>query len=195
MLERSLIFFKYIKHKLFKRRPSLVIEFDRSKNPKVLLFLDKGDSIVQKIYFKNYAVEKQACTSSYSGNFALQMMSNVDVRRLSKLFSVVLSDLIYPSYFQFRIMGYHYTYKAFPRKNIMRLNLGYKFRFFMTLPSSVRVVIRKRFFSLVGSNKIALISLCKFIRHLRNLLPYKLKGFVFDDERPVLKQGKKVKYR
>jgi len=81
------------------------------------------------------------------------------------------------------------------KKNYLRLNLGFRYKIFIILPSSIVIYGERRRFCLFGMNYIELWLVCKYIRFLRNLLPYKAKGLIYATETIKLKQGKKVKYR
>lgn len=106
-----------------------------------------------------------------------------------------ISGIIFGWIVQFNIIGYHYTLRFSAKKRYLRINLGFRYKIFLILPSSIVIYGEKRKFALVGSNFIELHALAMYIRSLRNLLPYKLKGFCFLDEHVKLKQGKKLKYR
>ena len=96
---------------------------------------------------------------------------------------------------KYSIIGYQYTIKFSKKRRYLKINLGFRYRIFIILPCSISVFGERRKLALLGTNYIELIKVSRYIRYLRNLLPYKLKGLIFVDENVKLKQGKKVKYR
>lgn len=112
-----------------------------------------------------------------------------------KFLFYIISGIVFGWIIQFNIVGYHYTLRFSMKKKYLKINLGFRYKIFLVLPSSIMIFGEKRKFALVGSNFIELHELANYIRCLRNLLPYKLKGFCFLDEQIKLKQGKKLKYR
>lgn len=101
-------------------------------------------------------------------------------------------------FIRFSVIGYNFTFKSNLRRGLLKLNLGYsRHRFVVNLPSTLRVIIRgRRRLVLFALSFIDLYTLAVYIRNLRNILPYKLRGLVLENGRfNILKPGKKVKYR
>jgi len=117
------------------------------------------------------------------------------VNLFKKFLFYIVSGIVFGWIIQFNIIGYHYTLRFSVRKKYLKINLGFRYKIFLVLPPSITILGEKRKFALVGLNFIELYELANYIRSLRNLLPYKLKGFCFLDEQVKLKQGKKLKYR
>jgi len=94
-------------------------------------------------------------------------------------------------------VGYNYTVKSRLRKRLFRLNLGYsRHKILLYLPISIKVISRKRKFWVFSTDINILYSLAVYIRDLRNLLPYKLKGLISNSNwKKFLKPGKVTKYR
>jgi len=78
-------------------------------------------------------------------------------------------------------------------KKFLKLRLGFRYKILVIIPISVHIFVEKRRFSVTGSQLIELIELCKYIRNLRNLFPYKRKGIAFVTEMFRLKRGKRAK--
>jgi len=117
------------------------------------------------------------------------------INLFKKFLFYIISGIVFGWTIQFNIVGYHYTLRFSVKKKYLKINLGFRYKIFLVLPSSITIFGEKRRFALVGSNFIELHELANYIRSLRNLLPYKLKGFCFLNEQVKLKQGKKLKYR
>lgn len=119
-----------------------------------------------------------------------------------KNFRNLLFDLIFGWFVRFRTIGYHYTARLYYRRNLKKtgqafvlFRLGFFYKVLIKLPASVKLYWRKRFFTLKGNNFHELFLLSNYIRFVRNLFPYKSKGFTFDNENFPLKTGKKSKFR
>jgi ribosomal protein L6P/L9E len=94
---------------------------------------------------------------------------------------------------RFMIVGYHYTIKLSKSKKLLKLRLGFRYKILIVLPVSIFIFVEKRRFLLVGLSLIDLVEICKYIRNLRNLFPYKRKGIAFVSEVFKLKRGKRAK--
>jgi len=97
----------------------------------------------------------------------------------------------------YEIIGYNYTIKNRLRKKLFRLNLGYsKHKIILNLPFGLKVIAKKRRFWVFSTDIVLLYNLARYIRDLRNLFPYKLKGLVSNSNWKIfLKPGKVTKYR
>jgi len=96
---------------------------------------------------------------------------------------------------RFSVIGYNYRIKAFKKKRYFILKIGYFYKIVLKVPKLIKVLSRKRSFMLIGTNKIIFDSFTDYIRNLRNLYPYKKKGFTYRNEYFKLKKGKKTRFR
>lgn len=110
----------------------------------------------------------------------------------------------------FAIEGYHF--RAFLtkikslRKFVIIFHLGFFYNVMLIFPKHVKIYWKKRSFNLRSAFLLELIMITTYIRMIRNLFPYKVKGFVYDNlifskasdyERELfyIKPGKKSKLR
>lgn len=107
----------------------------------------------------------------------------------------MLTGFLFNWIVRFSIVGYHYTLKFSRLKRLVRLKLGFRYRIVLVLPTGIDLIYNKRRFCIVGDNIYKIFEICKYIRNLRNLFPYKSKGFVYVLENLKLKAGKKSKLR
>ena len=92
----------------------------------------------------------------------------------------------------FFIEGYHFRiFYARVRKlgwrSLFFCRMGYFYNLLLVLPLHVRVFWRKRSFFLRGAFLSSFIALCFYLRMLRNLFPYKIKGVIYDNDRMARK--------
>lgn len=82
------------------------------------------------------------------------------------------------------------------RSSFLLLRIGYCYRFCVKLPKTVWIRRRsRRALTLMGVNSKVFFFVITYLRNLHNLFPYKRKGLAFKDEKMVMKQGKKTRYR
>jgi len=110
----------------------------------------------------------------------------------------------------FGIDGYHF--RAFLtkikklKKFAILFHLGFFYNVMLLFPKNIKIYWKKRSFKLRGSCLFELVLISSYIRMIRNLFPYKIKGFVYDNlltkkpgdyERELfyIKPGKKSKLR
>jgi ribosomal protein L6P/L9E len=96
---------------------------------------------------------------------------------------------------RFMVVGYNYRIKPFKKRRYLMLKIGYFYRIIMKIPDSLKICPKKRFSVIIGTNRIIFDSSVDYIRNLRNLYPYKKKGFVYRNEYVRIKKGKKTRFR
>ena len=106
-----------------------------------------------------------------------------------------VSEPLLPCATLFSTKGYNYRLTYLRSRRLLLLRLGYSYYILIRLPDSLHLSLRKRNFALFGFNKVVFDRTVHYIRNLRTLYPYKLKGFSFFAENLPLKEGKKSKFR
>lgn len=133
----------------------------------------------------------------------------VSLNFLKKLFLLFLNGIRYAWMTIFSIEGYHY--RAFLtkikklKKSVIIFRLGFFYNLMILFSRNIRIYWKKRLFRLRGSNLLELFALSSYIRMVRNLFPYKIKGIIYDNlalnkpefekEKFGVKPGKKAKVR
>jgi hypothetical protein len=97
----------------------------------------------------------------------------------------------------FDVLGYNHSLRARLKRRVIRMRPGYSLhKIFILLPHEVRIFKRKRRFALQSGDPHLLDLVANFVIDMRNLYPYKLRGFVMKRFKQFpLKVGKTVKYR
>ena len=114
---------------------------------------------------------------------------------LRTLFKKCLFGLNAGYFLRFAVVGYNYKLKAFKRRNLVMLKIGYFYKIIIKVPKLIKVRSKKRLFWVKGTNEIVFRYFVTFLRNLRNLYPYKKKGYALRNEKFKLKKGKKTRYR
>lgn len=128
---------------------------------------------------------------------------------LKKMFLLFLDGIRYAWMTIFSIEGYHY--RAFLtkikrlKKSVIIFRLGFFYNLMILFSRNIKIYWRKRLFRLRGSNLLELFAISSYIRLVRNLFPYKIKGIIYDNyvlnkadfekEKFGVKPGKKAKVR
>jgi len=133
-------------------------------------------------------------------NFEQIYRNTVVIRRhMLRVFTSWISDVIssgiYRWFVRFNVVGYHYTMRTLKRRRWLYLRMGYRYRFVIVMPKSLCILAKRRFFCLVGEKFKWLVEISNYIRNLRNLFPYKIKGIVYSLEKLFLKPGKRARLR
>jgi hypothetical protein len=158
-------------------------------------YTDKGMGLFSNLEMKQFSfilLNRYNFYEICGGIYALKYL--VFKRVVHFLFNSVV-DLVFSWFVKFSIIGYHYTIRVFKNRQLVKLRMGFKYRIFLVLPRSIQLVVKKRFFTVIGCRLRKLVQFCKYMRNLRNLFPYKSKGLVFISEKLRLKPGKKSKLR
>lgn len=137
------------------------------------------------------------------------ILDSVSLNFLKKLFLLFLNGIRYAWMTIFSIEGYHY--RAFLtkikklKKSVIIFRLGFFYNLMILFSRNIRIYWKKRLFRLRGSNLLELFALSSYIRMVRNLFPYKIKGIIYDNlalnkpefekEKFGVKPGKKAKVR
>jgi len=109
----------------------------------------------------------------------------------------------------FFMEGYHfkavYAYISKLRRSVLFCRMGFFYNLLLCFPRHIKFSWRKRSFFIRGSNFTEFLGVCFYLRMVRNLFPYKIKGFIYDNyfvnktiyEKDIfpLKKGKKDKQR
>jgi hypothetical protein len=109
----------------------------------------------------------------------------------------------------FAIEGYHFRtflhYVKSLKQYAVLFKLGFFYNLLIVFPKSFKIFWKKRLFKLRSSDLLELYNISFYIRMLRNLFPYKVKGIIYDNfnrskpdyEKQLyrFKQGKKAKLR
>lgn len=137
------------------------------------------------------------------------VIRNLLFKKFFSFFKVAISGIQFAWMTIFAIEGYHFRTFLHYVKSLKRFAILFKLGFFYNLllvfPKSFKIFWKKRLFKLRSSDLFALYNVSFYIRMLRNLFPYKVKGIIYDNfnySRPdyekqlyVFKQGKKAKLR
>lgn len=119
-------------------------------------------------------------------------------RAFSKLintFGVLLFGICCGYFNRFKIEGYNYRVKSSFSNAYILLFVGHRYSILLKFPTSIKIFPRKRAFTVFGTNFIEVNYVLDYIRHLRDLFPYKKRGFVLTKENISLKRGKKEKFK
>lgn len=120
------------------------------------------------------------------------------LKPLITLFKFIIYSTIFGWYVKFNLIGYNFTIKSFLRRGFLRLNLGYsRHKFILKSSKFVKFLTKKkRKISIFSNDFNQLFTIVRYIVQLRNVFPYKIRGFILFSSVPiVMKQGKKTKYR
>lgn len=98
-------------------------------------------------------------------------------------------------FMHFILFGYNYRLKSSFFGSFLLLYLGFFYSLLFKFPSSVKIFRRKRAFLIFSTNLLDFNFTVSYLRHLRDLYPYKSRGLIFNRETFKFKQGKKVKFR
>jgi len=144
--------------------------------------------------------------SLFDLGFVLNRTSLIFLKKMLLLF---LNGIRYAWMTIFSIEGYHY--RAFLtkikklKKSVIIFRLGFFYNLMILFSRNIKIYWKKRLFRLRGSNLLELLALSSYIRMVRNLFPYKIKGIIYDNlalnkpefekERFGVKPGKKAKVR
>lgn len=79
------------------------------------------------------------------------------------------------------------------RRAALLVRAGFFYNLLVVLPMTLRLFWHKSYVRLFTVNAGDLAAIAEYIRFTRNLFPYKLAGFIFEEERFILKPGKKGK--
>lgn len=96
---------------------------------------------------------------------------------------------------RFVTIGYNYRIKSSFAHSYLFIFLGHRYSLALKFPDSVRIFRKKRSFTIFGTNFIEFNFIVDYVRHLRDLFPYKNRGFLIRKEVVSLKRGKKVKFK
>jgi len=119
----------------------------------------------------------------FVGNFGL-VLNDVFFFEFLKKFRVLIKGIRYAWLVNSAIEGYHF--RAFltklrkMRKFVVLFHLGFLYNVLVFFPRTIKLYWKKRTFKIRGALLSELIMIAHYIRIIRNLFPYKIKGFVYD---------------
>lgn len=195
--------FKSMSLSLKKLTNSSKTLYNNSKNLFCLQFFGRFGS-----FFIFFFVRNIVFCSTFLINLGLLLEFNF-IKNIEKKICLFLVGIQFAWMTVFSIEGYHFRIFRKRLKKlkrvVLKLRLGFLYRVVIVLPKSLRIFWKKRFFRLRGSDLVMLYMVSMYIRMVRNLFPYKVKGIVYDNyglskgdfERQVffIKPGKKAKLR
>lgn len=114
---------------------------------------------------------------------------------LNNSFNIISFGITSGWFLYFVLAGYNYKLKSSFFNCFLLIYLGFFYSFLFKFPQSIKIFKRKRGFILFSSNLLDFNFTVHYLRHLRDLYPYKKRGLVLNNEVFKLKQGKKVKFR
>lgn len=84
-------------------------------------------------------------------------------------------------------------YRAYLFKNYFVLKLGYSHLIYVNVPKTIQIIcIRPTKVYIIGANKEEINLFAKLIKAYKKPEPYKGKGFLYENEKIELKEGKKL---
>lgn len=110
-------------------------------------------------------------------------------------FDLIICGICCGFFSRFNTIGYNYRIKSSFKFSYLYVFVGHFYSILLKFPRTVKIFRRKRFFTVFGTNFLDFKFIISYIRHLRDLYPYKTRGFVFRDESVSLKRGKKLKVK
>ena len=83
-------------------------------------------------------------------------------------------------------------YKACVEGNFLRVCVGFSHYVYFRIPSTINVVVNDNVeISISGSNREDVVQFAKSVRAVKKPEPYKGKGIFYNDEKILMKEGKK----
>lgn len=157
----------------------------------------RGHFGFEYIYVRSELLTVQCCNYKEIGiPFKQVLFVRQPVLRLFiRAFDAVFYGLNCGYFLRLGIIGYNYRLRTSHSQSYMFFFLGHFFSILIRLPSTVRVFRRKRNFIIFGINLLDFNYTVDYVRHLRDLYPYKTRGFSLLREVVPLKRGKKVKFK
>jgi len=123
-------------------------------------------------------------------------IKNFYLKKIRNLFCFYIFNVCFCWCANFEIIGYNYEIKKRLKKNLLKLDLGFsKHKILLYFPYYVFVLGRKRSFDLFCLSLNLFYTVFYFIRCIRDLFPYKLRGIISGfTKRYKLKSGKRSRY-
>jgi len=100
-------------------------------------------------------------------------------------FKILIKGIRFAWIINFAIEGYHF--RAFltklkkMKKFAVLFHLGFFYNVLLFFPRTIKLFWKKRTFRIRGAILSELIMIAYYIRMIRNLFPYKIKGFIYDN--------------
>lgn len=130
------------------------------------------------IVLQNFVIEK-----FFVGNLGFVLGERFFYEFLKK-FRILIKGIRYAWLVNSAIEGYHF--RAFltklrkMKKFVVLFHLGFFYNVLVFFPRTIKLYWKKRTFKIRGALLSELIMISHYIRIIRNLFPYKIKGFVYD---------------
>jgi hypothetical protein len=98
---------------------------------------------------------------------------------------------------ELNVRGNTYLWRRWSVRKLRRVALlvraGFFYNLLVMIPKTLRLFWHKSYIRLFAVNLGDMAAVAEYIRFVRNLFPYKLAGFTFEEERFIVKPGKKGK--
>ena len=118
----------------------------------------------------------------------------VCVNYLSQLISLIELGLFstqFRWFCYFTVVGYNYNFRSNRRLGLLSIHVGLFYRIVIIVPKGIKIKVGKRKLFVVGQNLPLIKLFGRFVRNLRNLLPYSTRGIVYRNEKTKFKAVKK----
>lgn len=100
-------------------------------------------------------------------------------------FKLLILGIRFAWIINFAIEGYHFRAFLTKLKKMRRFavlfHLGFFYNVLLFFPGTIKLFWKKRTFRIRGAILSELIMIAYYIRMIRNLFPYKIKGFIYDN--------------
>ena len=123
------------------------------------------------------------------------LVRNTCLNFINTSFKMLVLGVVSGWFLHFVLTGYNYRLKSSFFNSFLLVYLGFFYSCLFKLPNSIKVFRRKRAFIIFSNNLLDFNFTVRYLRHLRDLFPYKIRGLTLKKEVVRLKKGKKVKFR
>ena len=165
------------------------------KLPKNTLIQIKGNKVTIKGPVLKKHIEKSSVKFSIVNNYLImdtkKDIGSIEIKNLKK----IVEKVLYESGNKFRkslkLVGIGYRVHLF--KNYLVLKVGYSHLIYIKIPKTIEVVcIKPTKIYMIGGEREEINLFAKLIKSYKKPEPYKGKGFLYENEKINLKEGKKL---
>lgn len=165
------------------------------KIPKNILIKIKDDKLTIKGPISTRQITKKDVEFFVLDNFLIietkSKISSFETIKIKRLVEKIIQEVRSNFKKSLELVGVGYRAHLF--KNYLVLKLGYSHLIYVNIPKTIKIIcIKPTKIYIIGSNKEEINLFAKLIKSYKKPEPYKGKGFLYEDEKIELKEGKKL---